>query len=141
MTPKNIIRWNKELGPQSPLEVTRWAVAQARGRAIVSTNFRPYEAVVLHLATLVQPDIPVLWVDHGYNRPATYRHAERLRGREVGRLRRQGRSPHDRHRLEHEEEGRVGHREGGGGPRTPGRPGQSDRPRAPLGGGASPSVD
>ena len=79
MTPENIIRWNKKLGPQSPLEVTRWAVAQARGRAIVSTNFRPYEAVVLHLATLVQPDIPVLWVDHGYNRPATYRHAERLR--------------------------------------------------------------
>lgn len=79
MTPENIIRWNKELGPLSALEVTRWAVAQARGRAIVSTNFRPYEAVVLHLATRAQPDIPVLWVDHGYNRPATYRHAEQLR--------------------------------------------------------------
>ena len=25
-----------------------------------------------------QPEIPVLWVDHGYNRPATYRHAEEL---------------------------------------------------------------
>jgi phosphoadenosine phosphosulfate reductase len=35
--------------------------------------------VVLHAATRVQPDIPVLWVDHGYNRPATYRHAEQLR--------------------------------------------------------------
>jgi phosphoadenosine phosphosulfate reductase len=29
----------------------------------------------------VQPDIPVLWVDHGYNRPATYKHAEELRTR------------------------------------------------------------
>jgi phosphoadenosine phosphosulfate reductase len=29
----------------------------------------------------VQPDIPVLWADHGYNRPATYRHAEQLRRR------------------------------------------------------------
>ena len=29
----------------------------------------------------VQPDIPVLWADHGYNRPATYRHAEDLRAR------------------------------------------------------------
>ncbi|MEK7844683.1 MAG: phosphoadenosine phosphosulfate reductase family protein, partial [Pseudomonadota bacterium] len=27
----------------------------------------------------MQPDIPVLWVDHGYNRPATYRYAEKLR--------------------------------------------------------------
>jgi phosphoadenosine phosphosulfate reductase len=35
--------------------------------------------VLLHLCVQVQPDIPVLWVDHGYNRPATYRHAEELR--------------------------------------------------------------
>jgi phosphoadenosine phosphosulfate reductase len=60
----------------TPLETTRWAIAQ--GKAIVSTNFRPYEAVILHLATQVQPDIPVLWVDHGFNRPATYRFADRL---------------------------------------------------------------
>ncbi|HEY5504179.1 MAG TPA: phosphoadenosine phosphosulfate reductase family protein, partial [Sedimentisphaerales bacterium] len=31
--------------------------------------------------TQVQPDIPVLWVDHGYNRPATYQHAEDLKKR------------------------------------------------------------
>ena len=74
-----IAKWNAELRDKSPLEITRWAIAQANGRAIVSTNFRPYEAVVLHLATQVQPNIPVLWVDHGYNRPATYRHAEQLR--------------------------------------------------------------
>jgi phosphoadenosine phosphosulfate reductase len=35
----------------------------------------------LHLCTQVQPDIPVLWVDHGYNRPATYQHAEDLKKR------------------------------------------------------------
>ena len=74
-----IASWNAELREKSPLDITRWAIAQAAGRAIVSTNFRPYEAAVLHLATQVQPDIPVLWVDHGYNRPATYRHAEQLR--------------------------------------------------------------
>jgi phosphoadenosine phosphosulfate reductase len=27
----------------------------------------------------VQPEIPVLWVDHGYNRPATYKHAEAVK--------------------------------------------------------------
>jgi phosphoadenosine phosphosulfate reductase len=74
-----IDRWNAELRDKSPLEITRWAIGHAGGRAIVSTNFRPYEAVVLHLATSVCPEIPVLWVDHGYNRPATYRHAEILR--------------------------------------------------------------
>jgi phosphoadenosine phosphosulfate reductase len=61
--------------------VVEWAIAQADGRAIVSTNFRPYEAVILHLVTQVQPDIRVLWVDHGYNREATYTHAEELKAR------------------------------------------------------------
>jgi len=79
---EQIASWNAELRGKSPLEITRWAVAHAReteGRAVVSTNFRPYEAVVLHLATQAQADIPVLWVDHGYNRPATYRHAEEVK--------------------------------------------------------------
>jgi phosphoadenosine phosphosulfate reductase len=79
MTPEQIARANAELRSQSPLEIVRWAIAQANGRAVVSTNFRPYEAVILHLCVEVQPDIPVLWVDHGYNRPATYKHAEQLK--------------------------------------------------------------
>jgi phosphoadenosine phosphosulfate reductase len=79
MTPNEISRANAELRTKPPLEIIRWAVAQSPGRAIVSTNFRPYEAAILHLAVQVQPDIPVLWVDHGYNRAATYRHAEQLR--------------------------------------------------------------
>ena len=72
MTADQIAKANAELRNKSPLEIVRWAVAQAKGRALVSTNFRPYEAVILHLCVQVQPDIPVLWVDHGYNRPATY---------------------------------------------------------------------
>jgi phosphoadenosine phosphosulfate reductase len=79
MTPEQIAFWNRELRDKSPLEITRWAFSQAEGRAVVSTNFRPYEAVILHLCVQVQPNIPVLWVDHGYNRPATYKHAEALK--------------------------------------------------------------
>jgi phosphoadenosine phosphosulfate reductase len=78
-SPDQISALNAELRAKTPLEIVRWAITQSRGRAIVSTNFRPFEAVVLHLATQVQADIPVLWVDHGYNRPATYKHAELLR--------------------------------------------------------------
>ena len=78
MTPDQIAKANAELRNKSPLEVVRWAIAQANGRAIVSTNFRPYEAVILHLVSQVQPHIPVLWVDHGYNRSATYQHAAQL---------------------------------------------------------------
>ena len=78
MTPEAIAKANKQLRDKSPVEVIKWAIGQADGRAILSTNFRPYEAVILHLTTQVQPDIRVLWVDHGYNREATYKHAEEL---------------------------------------------------------------
>jgi phosphoadenosine phosphosulfate reductase len=80
-TAPQIAEWNAALRGKTPREIVRWALARAGGRAIVSTNFRPYEAVILHLTTREQPDIPVLWVDHGFNRPATYRHAEALRER------------------------------------------------------------
>ena len=79
MTPEEIAYWNQELREKSPFEITRWAIDHSDARAIVSTNFRPYEAVILHLCVQVQPKVPVLWVDHGYNRPATYKHAEALK--------------------------------------------------------------
>ena len=81
LSPSELNQLNADLRDQSALDVVKWAIAHAGGRALVSTNFRPYEAVILHLVTQVQPDIPVLWVDHGYNRPATYRHAEQLKAR------------------------------------------------------------
>lgn len=79
MTTEQINKANTELRNKSALEIVKWAIAQANGRAIVSTNYRPYEAVILHLATQAQPGIQVLWADHGYNRPATYKHAEALK--------------------------------------------------------------
>lgn len=79
MTSEDISKANEKLRDKSALEVAKWAIAQADGQAIVSTNFRPYEAVILHLLTQIEPNIRVLWVDHGYNREATYRHAEELK--------------------------------------------------------------
>lgn len=78
MNAAEVAQANADLHATEPIAVIRWALARSNGRAIVSTNFRPYEAVILHLVTQVQPDVPVLWVDHGYNRPATYKHAEEL---------------------------------------------------------------
>ena len=81
MTSDQIAQANAKLHDKPALDVVKWAIAQAGARAVASTNFRPFEAVILHLVTEVQPDIPVLWVDHGYNRPATYKHAEQLKAK------------------------------------------------------------
>lgn len=67
---------NAELG-QDAARLTEWALGLGKP-AIVTTNFRPYEAVILHLVTQVKPDIPVVWMDNGYNTEATYRYADEL---------------------------------------------------------------
>lgn len=67
---------NREYG-RDPEALTRWALELGK-RAICTTNFRPFEAVILHMATRVQPDIPVVWMDSGYNTEATYRFVEEI---------------------------------------------------------------
>lgn len=68
---------NDYLKDKSPKEIVEWAIETAN-RPVVTTNFRPYEAAILHATTRVQSDIPVIWCDTGYNTPQTYRHAERV---------------------------------------------------------------
>ena len=57
--------------------LVRWALG-LQLPAIVTTNFRPYEAVLLHLVAQERPDVPVVWMDHGYNTEATYRYADEV---------------------------------------------------------------
>jgi phosphoadenosine phosphosulfate reductase len=68
---------NNLLAEQSPQEIVEWAVAQNK-KVIVTTSFGPFSAVMLHLATRVKADIPVIWVDTGYNTLETYTYAEGL---------------------------------------------------------------
>jgi len=67
---------NRDLG-NDPDALIRWALEQG-SRPLVTTNFRPFEAVILHMVTRHRPDIPVVWMDHGYNTEATYRFADAL---------------------------------------------------------------
>ncbi|MDH4478195.1 MAG: phosphoadenosine phosphosulfate reductase family protein [Verrucomicrobiaceae bacterium] len=67
---------DQELRGKSAGEVIRGVLELGLGRAVVTTNFRPYEAVILHLAAAIQPRVDVLWVDHGANLPETYRFAD-----------------------------------------------------------------
>lgn len=68
---------NAALEGKTPQEIIAWAIANS-DKPLVTTNFRPYESVILHMAVQAKPDIEVLWVDSGYNTSATYRFAEKL---------------------------------------------------------------
>ena len=65
---------NAELGRDAQALVN-WAVGLDQP-TIVTTNFRPFEAVILHMVTRANPDVPVVWMDNGYNTEATYQFAD-----------------------------------------------------------------
>ncbi len=73
----NLEAINTELKTKTPKEIVQWAIAHSK-KPIVTTNFRPYEATILNVATQVKKDIKVIWCDTGYNTPNTYYHAKEL---------------------------------------------------------------
>lgn len=68
---------NQTFREKSPLNIIKWGIENSK-RPIITTNFRPYEAAILHLCIQVKPDINVIWCDTGYNTKPTYIHAEKL---------------------------------------------------------------
>lgn len=68
---------NKGLKDKSPKEIISWAILNGV-KPIVTTNFGPYSAAILHAVTRVKNDIKVIWIDTGYNTPNTYRYAESI---------------------------------------------------------------
>jgi phosphoadenosine phosphosulfate reductase len=67
---------NAQFGHDAP-GLVAWALGLNQS-PIVTTNFRPFEAVILHMVTRVKPDVPVVWMDNGYNTEATYRFADEV---------------------------------------------------------------
>lgn len=68
---------NSQLQSLSPEAIVRWAVEQGEA-TMVSTSFGPNSAALLHLVSQVAPDLPVIWVDSGYNMRDTYVVAEEI---------------------------------------------------------------
>ncbi|RED50295.1 phosphoadenosine phosphosulfate reductase domain-containing protein [Seonamhaeicola aphaedonensis] len=76
-TEDQIQQLNKVLKNATPAEIIKKAF-ELSNKAVVTTNFRPYEAAILHAVSAEVSDIPVVWCDTGYNTPNTYRHAEQV---------------------------------------------------------------
>lgn len=72
----NLDQINTEFGNDAE-KLIEWALS-LNEKAIVTTNFRPFEAVILHMLTRVKPDIQVVWMDNGYNTETTYRYVDEV---------------------------------------------------------------
>lgn len=57
--------------------IVRWALALGK-RTFASTSFSPNSGVMLHLVSRIDPQVPIVWVDSGYNMPDAYQVAETL---------------------------------------------------------------
>ena len=68
---------NKQLRDLPAEEIVRWALALGE-KTITTTSFGPNSGAVLHVLAKVDPSIPVVWVDSGYNMRDTYVVAEQL---------------------------------------------------------------
>jgi phosphoadenosine phosphosulfate reductase len=72
---------HKALERKSAEERVAWALDTLPGAHIVSSSFGAQSAVMLHLLTRQQPDIPVVVIDTGYLFPETYRFIDELTGK------------------------------------------------------------
>ncbi len=69
------------LADASARDVVLWAAAEHGDGLVLTTSFGIQSAVMLHLATEVVPELPVVWVDTGYLPDETYRFADALQQR------------------------------------------------------------
>ncbi len=69
---------NQKLASMSAPERVRWALENLEGTPVLSSSFGIQAAVMLHLVTREQADIPVILTDTGYLFPETYRFIDEL---------------------------------------------------------------
>jgi len=77
ITENQIKELNHAYKSANPSDIIKKAFELSK-EAVVTTNFRPYEAAILHAVNIVEANTPVVWCDTGYNTPNTYKHAEKV---------------------------------------------------------------
>ena len=75
---EDIAALNARLEAQPAEARVRWALANGPAQAAMSSSFGAQAAVLLHMLTRQQPDLPVILIDTGYLFPETYRFADEL---------------------------------------------------------------
>ncbi|MCX6935260.1 MAG: phosphoadenylyl-sulfate reductase [Verrucomicrobia bacterium] len=65
----------------SPAERLYWVVVEFPGKIVLTTSFGAQSAALLHLATKIQPDLPIIFIDTGYHFPETLSFADELQAR------------------------------------------------------------
>jgi phosphoadenosine phosphosulfate reductase len=77
----SLSEWNEKLEKEDAITRAEWAMEHLPGHFVLSSSFGIQSAVMLHILTQVDPDIPVILTDTGHLFPETYRFIEQLTDR------------------------------------------------------------
>ena len=70
---------NERFETAAPPEIVRWAVAEAGlGRIAIASAFQAEGTCLIHMATQVDPDVPILFLETGFHFAETLAFKERL---------------------------------------------------------------
>src|SRR5471032_394694 len=69
---------DRRLSGATAEERISWALSTYGSSLVLSTSFGAQAAVMLHMASRLAPDIPVVFIDTGYLFPETYQFADTL---------------------------------------------------------------
>jgi phosphoadenosine phosphosulfate reductase len=78
---ENLDSVNRKLEGLSAEQRVEWALHYLPGNHVMTSSFGIQGALMLHLVTRIQPDIPVVLVDTGYLFPETYEFIDQLADR------------------------------------------------------------
>jgi len=73
----DLVQANKQLRKLEPIEIIQW-IMNLSENPILTTNFGPYSASLIHAVYTVNKHINVVWCDTGYNTSQTYDYAHHL---------------------------------------------------------------
>lgn len=73
-----LTQWNELLEKQSATGRVEWALENLPGKFVLSSSFGIQSAVMLHMMTQVDPNIPVILTDTGHLFPETYQFIDTL---------------------------------------------------------------
>lgn len=76
--PLNLEKLNNQFETQKPEEIIAWAVKQFSPKFAMTSSFGPESGVLLHMASRVDPMIPVLFLETGYHFPETLGYRDQL---------------------------------------------------------------
>ena len=73
-----LTQWNSVLENKTPFERVAWAMENLPSNFVLSSSFGIQSAVMLHMMTQIDANIPVLLTDTGHLFPETYRFIDEM---------------------------------------------------------------